>query len=316
VKYLCLVTILSCAIFSASAQTARNATHLVPNGKGWGEIIPGQQPPGAGAVKKGPTTNNIYYHGGPVMTGTVNLYFIWYGNFVSGPAKSDSLTTQDLLADLFGQGGLGGTPYARINTTYNDKGHAVTGNFALTESVFDYYSYGTSLSDATVASVVGNAIGNHALPRDSNGIYFVLASSDVNETSGFCTHYCGWHGRSTIEGVDIKIAFVGNPDRCPSACEEQIDSPNGDSGADAMAATMALETNKVINDPDLNAWYDTNGNESSDKCAWKWGPVEGTIGQRAYNVTVAGHDWLLPMNWENARGGGCDLELGGKFYGQ
>jgi hypothetical protein len=101
-----------------------------------------------------------------------------------------------------------------------------------------------------------------------------------------------------------------------SACEEQTKSPNGDSGADAMASIMAHETNEAISDPNLNAWYDTSGNENSDKCAWKWGPVTGTLGNGGYNMTAASHHWLIQMNWENARGGGCDQALGGKFYGQ
>jgi len=315
VRYLRVVMLLSFAVSHAGAQTARTATHLVPNGKGWGETTAGSTP-GKGTIKKNAATNAIYYHGGPVMAGKVNLYFIWYGNFVNGPAKSDSAMTQDLLGELFGENGLGGTPYARINSTYNQKGQAVTGEYALAASAFDYYSHGHNLNDTTVAAVVENAIASRTLPRDANGVYFVLSSSDVGESSGFCTDYCGWHGHGAIDGVDIKMAFVGNPDRCPSACEEQVESPNGNSGADAMASIMAHETSEAVNDPDLNAWYDTNGAESGDKCAWKWGAVNGAIGERAYNVTVAGHDWLLPMNWENARGGGCDIALGGQFYGQ
>ncbi|HEY6764784.1 MAG TPA: hypothetical protein VI386_08425 [Candidatus Sulfotelmatobacter sp.] len=314
-RYLCLLTILCCATLNAYAQIARNATHLVPTGKGWGETAAGQTP-GAGSVKKGPSTSGIFYHGGPIMAGNVHLYFIWYGNFATGPAKSDSLVTQDLLTELFSEGGLGATPYARINSTYTDSAQYVSGKFALVQGVFDPYSYGMNLSDAAVAGIVANAIGNHALPRDSNGVYFVLTSSDVDETSGYCRKYCGWHNHTDIDAVDIKVAFVGNPDRCPSACEEQVESPNGNSGADAMASIMALETNEAINDPDLNAWYDANGNESGDKCMWKWGAVTGTLGIRAFNLTAAGHDWLIPMNWENARGGGCDQALGGKFYGQ
>lgn len=299
----------------AAAQTARDATHLVPTGKGWGEIqsapIPQPWTPPAWV-----TINGILNHGGPVMAGNVNLYFIWYGNFVNGPAASDSGTTQDLLNTLFGADGLGGSPCALINSTYYDKAHKVTGDFALLESTNDYYSRGKTLSDSSVAAVVANAINSRVLPKDSNGVYFVLTSSDVNETSGFCTQYCGWHSRTTIAGADIKIAFVGNPDRCPTSCEEQVTSPNGDSGADAMASTMAHEVIETTNDPDLNARYDANGNESADKCVWKYGPVTGILGDGAYNMSVAGHNWLIQMNWENARGGGCDQKLGGRFYSQ
>ncbi len=293
------------------AQTARQSTHLVPTGKGWGETS--ATPPARVGVNGG-ATSGIDYHGGPVMPGSVNLYFIWYGNFVKGAAASDSGETQTLLTTLFGPGGLGGSTWARINSTYAGASQAVTGDFALADSAYDYYSRGKNLTDDTVAWVVANAIGTHALPNDSNAVYFVLSSSDVDETSGLCTKYCGWHSHTSLSGEDIKIAFVGNPDRCPSACEPQPASPNGSSGADAMASTVAHQVADAITDPDLNAWYDTGGNESADKCAWKWGPLTGNLGQGAYNITVAGHNWLIQMNWENSGAGGCSQELGGRFY--
>jgi hypothetical protein len=313
--YFSLSALLLFTCVFTTAQTARDATHLAPTGKGWGEIQTSPLPR-AWAPPGWVTVNGILNHGGPVMAGKVNLYFIWYGNFVNGPAASDSVLTQDLLSTLFGPSGLGGSPYALINTTYFDKAHKVTGDFALAESANDYYSRGKTLSDATVAAVVANAISSRVLPRDTNGVYFVLASSDVSESSGFCTQYCGWHSRATIAEADIKIAFVGNPDRCPNSCVEEMTSPNGDSGADAMASTMVHEVIEATNDPDLNAWYDPNGNESADKCAWKYGPVTGILGDGAYNMSVAGHNWLIQMNWENLRGGGCDQKLGGKFYSQ
>jgi hypothetical protein len=77
---------------------------------------------------------------------------------------------------------------------------------------------------------------------------------------------------------------------------------------------MAHETEEAISNPDLNAWYDNNGAENADKCSWLWGPVKGTIGHGAYNQTLAGHNWLVQMNWENSRGGGCTQTKGGLFY--
>ena len=78
--------------------------------------------------------------------------------------------------------------------------------------------------DAGVQAVVSSAISSGRLPKDTNGIYFVITSSDVNETSGFCTQYCGWHTHGTISGADIKYSFIGNPDRCLSACAWQTRS--------------------------------------------------------------------------------------------
>lgn len=42
------------------------------------------------------------------MTGTVNIYFIWYGNWTNGPHASDSQTTKSVIDILFDAGGMGG----------------------------------------------------------------------------------------------------------------------------------------------------------------------------------------------------------------
>jgi len=293
------------------AQSTRNARHVVPTGKGWGVEVPRDIAPLVVI-----TGNGINYHGGPVIKGTMKAYFIWYGNWTNGPHASDSQTTVNLLGSLFGSSGLNGSSYFRINTTYGDNSGNVSGNIVLSGSTTDNYSQGTGLTDARVQSVVSSAITSGRLPKDTNAIYFVLTSSDVRETSGFCTRYCGWHTRGTISGSDIKFSFVGNPDRCSSACEAQTVSPNGDSGADGMASIMAHEAEETATDPDLNAWYDSGGAENADKCAWKWGPTTGTVGNGAYNQTLASRHWLIQMNWENSRGGGCDKVLGGTFYTQ
>ena len=311
------ISILLLAVLCASlvaAQTVNNATHMTPTGKGWGEDNPNA--PDAKTPGTVATGNGISYHGGPIMPGSVHAYFIWYGNWTNGPHASDSQTTVSLLDTLYSGTGLNGSGYENINTTYGDNTNNVSGLVALAASTTDNYSQGTRLRDAGVQKVVANAISSGRLPSDTNGLYFVLTSSDVNETSGFCTKYCGWHTHGTIGGADIKYSLVGNPDRCPSACEIQTVSPNGDSGADGMASIMAHETEEAISDPDLNAWYDSSGAENADKCAWKWGPVTGAIGSGAYNQTLAGHNWLIQMNWENSRGGGCDQTLGGTFYTQ
>jgi hypothetical protein len=309
-----VVSLLLVSFCYLNAQTTRNAGQWVPSGKGYGVPAPvdaqTNTPVNPDTVITG---NGINYHNGPVMSGTPNIYFIWYGNWVNGPKPSDTQTTVNLINTLYSASGLNGSGYEKINSTYGDNSHNVTGNLTLAGSTTVGYTQGTSLSDSSINSIVSSAISS-GLPKDTNGLYFVLTSSDVNETSGFCTQYCGWHTHATISGSDIKYAFVGNPDRCSSACEAETVSPNGDSGADGMASIMAHETEEAISDPDLNAWYDNRGQENADKCAWKFGPTTGSIGNGGYNQTLGGLHWLIQMNWENARRGGCDQTLGGTFY--
>jgi hypothetical protein len=146
----------------------------------------------------------------------------------------------------------------------------------------------------------------------------VLTSSDVNESSGFCRTYCGFHTHATIGGADIKYAFVGNVDRCQSGCEIQPTGPNspatGVGGADGMSNTITHETEEAITDPDLNAWFDASGNEDADKCNFKFGPTQTASNGAKFNQTFGGHNWMIQMEWENSRGGGCDQTLGGPFF--
>jgi hypothetical protein len=290
---------LSCGLvaMSAYAGTVRtNDNELVPTGKGWGEHHAGGQANPNGNAKPG--GNGILYHNGPVMLGTVNVYYIWYGNWSGNTATT-------ILTDLAQNIGL--SPYFNINTTYyNGSNQHVSGNVAYMGSTNDSYSHGTSLTDAAIQAVVSGAITGGALPKDTNAVYFVLTSSDVTASSGFCTQYCGWHTHGTISGSDIKYSFVGNPDRCPSACAAQTVGPNLNAGADGMASIIAHELEEATTDPDLNAWYDRQGAENADKCAWTFGTTYSINGALA-NVQLGTRNYLIQRNWVNAAGGYCSM---------
>jgi hypothetical protein len=282
---------------SASAAPKSTAADLRPTGKGYGtsDLLEPAKPSGGGKT----TSNGIVYHGGPVMLGTTNVYYIWYGNWTGNSATT-------ILTDLANS--IGGSSYYNINTSYYDGSNNHISNLvSYRNSTTDSYSQGTALSDAGVQSVVANAISSGKLPKDPNAVYFVLTSSDVNETSGFCTNYCGWHTHGTISGSDIKYSFVGNPDRCPSACEAQTTGPNGNAGADGMASIISHELEEAATDPDLNAWYDRRGQENADKCAWTFGTEYTTSNGAKANVKLGSRDYLIQRNWVNAAGGYCSM---------
>jgi len=294
------------ALAANAAVVRQNAgDDLVPTGKGWG--TPRVSAPSASgqvaerARKPRPGNTGISYHGGPVMTGTPTLYYIYYGTW------SAAATT--ILNDFAST--LGGSPYENINSTYwqtSSTGPHVSGLLTFGGSTSPGYSLGTALSDANIQTIVATALSTGALPTSSNAVYLVLTSADVNETSGFCTAYCGWHTHATIAGQDIKYGFVGNTDRCPSACEGfPNNSPNGDTGADGATSIIAHEQEEAISDPDLNAWFDTLGNENADKCAYNYGATYIAPNGAIANVHLGSRDFLIQQNWVNAGTGGCLL---------
>ncbi|HKD05319.1 MAG TPA: IPT/TIG domain-containing protein [Bryobacteraceae bacterium] len=251
-----------------------------------------------------PSGNGILYHNGPLMLGLVNIYYVWYGNWSVDP---NALPILQYLAQ-----NIGGSPYFAINTTYtNGSGTPVANMVAFAGSTNDNYSQGTTLSDSGVFAVASHAITSGSLPLDTNGVYFVLTSPDVKESSGFITQYCAWHSYGMVNGSPIKFAFVGDAaTQGLGACAEQTaHSPNGDVGADAMASVLIHELEESVTDPLLNAWYDSQGNENADKCAWTFGTTYTTANGSVANMKLGGRDYLIQRNWVNASGGYCALAL-------
>lgn len=254
-------------------------------------------PPEAGKAKP-QRGNGITYHGGPLMLGTTHMYYIWYGTWTGNTATT-------ILEDFARS--IGGSPYFNINTTYyNGSNVHVSNSVTFGGSTNTNTSvYGTSLTDAEIQSIVRDALVSGRLAYDTSGVYFVLTSADVTASSGFCTQYCGWHTYGTINGFNIKYSFVGNPDRCPSACEAQTTGPNGNAGADGMASIIAHELEEAVTDPNLNAWYDIHGAENADKCAWTFGSLSTAGNGSKYNMTLGSRNYLIQQNWVNASGGFC-----------
>ncbi|HLN63021.1 MAG TPA: hypothetical protein VK464_15900 [Symbiobacteriaceae bacterium] len=283
---------------AAEEQPIRAVRHRIMNGSIDNAPAHPQTPNGATTMG----ANGIDYHGGPLILGTTNIYVIWYGNWTF-PGTTSATTT--IIPDFLSH--LGGSSYYNINTTYtNGAGTKVSNSVAYKGYTTDNYSQGSQFGDTGVKNIVSSAITSGRLPSDTNAVYLVLTSSDVKETSGFLTRYCGWHTNGSIGGKDIKYSFVGDPARNYSACSGQTaSSPNSNISADAMISVIAHEIEEAVTDPDLNAWYDAQGAENADKCAWTWGTTSTASNGSKYNMTLGSRNYLIQQNWVNAGGGYC-----------
>jgi hypothetical protein len=282
-------SILRCGLIAASAlavvsaQADSPSSELNPNHVGhranWDSPTNGA--PTAGAT--GQQTPVIKWNGGPVMTGAPNVHLIWYGNWAQANG-SDNAGGQQIVRDMFA--GIGGTPYLQINTGFTGSNGAVSGLLGSQAESTVGYTSGTRLRDADIKTIVTNYI-NSTGRKDTNAVYFVLTSSDVTATSGFCTKYCGWHTSATISGANIKYSFVGNANRCLSGCAAQTTGPNGNAGVDGMVSVIAHELEETLSDPNPSTgWTDSNGAENADKCAWTFGANLKTAANGAsYNQT-------------------------------
>ncbi|HXJ44036.1 MAG TPA: hypothetical protein VNH18_32415, partial [Bryobacteraceae bacterium] len=229
---------LSVAAFTGIALSQQQGTEL--------NVFAHKMNPHGDSVPAGGTTalSPITAHGGPVMAGTPNVYLIWYGDWNQNNG-SDTPAGQALVNTFLTA--LSGSGYMNTNTTYYASNGGVSGNFTVAGSMVDSYSQTKRLTDSKVQTIVSSAIASGKLgAADTNGIYFVLTSTDVSESSGFCSRYCGWHTYGTIAGTNIKYSFVGNANRCLSGCAAQTISPNGNAGVDGMISVIAHELEEAI----------------------------------------------------------------------
>ena len=244
------------------------------------------------------TGNKISYNGGPILLGTTRVYYIWYGNW--------DASSIGILTNLASH--IGGSQYFNVNTGYFDgTGTSVSNSVSFAGSANDNYSRGSSLTDTDIWLIVTNALSHGSLTIDSNAVYFVLTSGDVH-VSGFPSSFCGWHSQQTYNNTNIQFAFVGNPDPTGlNNCAQQTVSPNANPGADAVANIIAHELEEAVTDPGGDAWYDSNGDEVADKCAWTFGSTYTAINGSTANMQLGGKDYLIQQNWVNASGGYCGL---------
>ena len=121
-------------------------------------------------------------------------------------------------------------------------------------------------------------------------IHVIPLCSDV-ANSGFCTDYCGWH---SYYG-SYKYAWIGIP---PSgcACFAQSTSPNGNPAVDSAVSVIAHEIIETATDEYMTAWYNSNGDENGDVCAWNF--VNSIwSGSYYYNIVVGGLNYLIQANY-------------------
>src|SRR5947209_2045126 len=105
VRGVILAAILASGCGGMDARSIEGGFDVSPAGKGGGLAWEGI----ASSQRQGMADNGISYHGGPVMLGTVHVYYVWYGDWSGN-------TATNILTDLAKS--IGGSPYFEINTTY------------------------------------------------------------------------------------------------------------------------------------------------------------------------------------------------------
>ena len=261
----------------------------------------GKHSPPSGGGKGRRLAGEMIYHGGAVMHGTVPVHLVWYGAWSS----SQKAIVTDLIS------GASGSPWMGIMRTYYDSVGPAATSLVVGSTVSDTsLTQGSSLDLTKIWNTITGHISGGRLPLSSTAMYAVLTSPSIT-VADFCTHACGWHSSWTAWSTDIKFMWIGNAaTQCPGSCGVRSPSPNGDGGVDAMASVIMHEIAETGSDADpgsFGAWYDADGDENADKCAWTFGSTYTTADGSLANVHWGSRDFLIQQNWVNVVPGFCAL---------
>jgi hypothetical protein len=245
----------------------------------------GARPVGAhhvGQAKKvsGPTP--VLDHAGLVLLHSRTVPIFWGPTADFAPGLQTAMTS--LLAGMNGSAYLGvAQQYMRTAT-----GISSTAGAALFDtSVPPKQALQPNGLAAEVAKLVPTP--------DPNTIYFVFTSNMPN------INYCAYHSDATANGVVVEVAYVPvQPAGCYATTAVNLHANGYSDAVQAAADSTAHEFMEAVTDPHLDAWYDRNGAEVSDKCEYDY---QGIV--HLANRT----SWQIQSTWSNAIMA-CDPGLG------
>lgn len=265
-------------------------------------------------------TAKMTYHGGPVMQ-TLKAYLIFWGP----TGHSIPAGYQNLIKRYFND--IGGSSFYNILTAYfQNPGKVHPKNISTLGGVWvdtknNYPHTGNAanpLTDADIRAEVKRAINKKGWSNGLTTMFFVFTAhgiescfdSSLQQCTPGTTHpvYCAYHSDFVLNNKDTIYANMPYAATWPIAphvggCYDPTvitKSPNNNLDADVEVSPTSHEHFEAANDPRLNAWYDFQGWEIGDKCAYYFGSIAGN----GSNLTLNGHPYIAQLEWTNKRANG------------
>lgn len=221
-----------------------------------------------------PLPGNLINHGGPVQTApTVYVDFWGWG---SDPSGEQSYLTSFLSS-------VGGTNWL---SSVNQYGASYNSRLAGTWS--DTSAVPGSPSDGQIQAEASRA-ASHFGTGGSVNVQIVVATPTGHSTSGFGTQWCAYHG---AVASNPNITYTNLPYMTDAGGSCGAGSVTG-RAVDGVSIVEGHELAEAITDPLLNAWYDANGEENGDLCAWT----------NLHTISTSAGTFAVQPLWSNSAGG-------------
>ncbi|MBO0868937.1 MAG: choice-of-anchor D domain-containing protein [Micromonosporaceae bacterium] len=260
------------------------------------------------ALQASQTANNgssaldLVNHGGPIMPSTTTFTIFWLP-----PGHNTVSTNYASLMNRYLQD-VGGSPLYNILTQYpgsngNIANSSTFGGTWTDTTAFPAGHDGSddahAVTDGDIRDEVTRALSNNPSwgPADLTKMYFVFTGSGVVtcKGTGDCsdTTYCAYHNAFNGDTIYGSMPYDGDSG---GGCYAGGPSPNNDTAADAELSSLEHEHFEAVNDPHLNAWFNSNGDEIGDICNRDMGTRDST----GANLYLNGHPYEIQREYSNA----------------
>lgn len=224
---------------------------------------------------------NLLYHGGPVQ-GDPEVYLLLWGSWWSSSCsntQNNGGADETYLYDYYHGMGSSADNVSPVASQYGDSSSThptfptVAGQAFVTWNA-DCTDPPASATDAQLAAEAANYasfLAGQGYAIDNNTQIVVVSPSGTNPGGGFGSQYCAYHNWTQMSNSTF-LAWTNLP---------YIPDQGGNCGAnfvqnglDGWSIVGGHEYMESVTDPFVNsgspgaAWYDSQGSEIGDKCAW------------------------------------------------
>jgi len=234
---------------------------------------------------------NLIDHGGPEIS-DATFQAIYYNSSVANSTATSNGSTVQSWVDGFTSVFSDGQPYNGSSTsdytiiTQYGSSNTISATLPSANSIVDTQGTASRITDSGVQQYLATVFNRHLATASAStvyGVYFPHGMKISLQGGTSCSAFCGYHSHFSYNGLLIKYAVFPYTD-C-RAC-----SISGLSVADILTIVTSHEIRESVTDSLGTAWYDSQGREADDKCAW----------QHLYQTVISGA-WVQP---EYSNGGG------------
>lgn len=269
--------------FNASAATI-----------GQGHIMQLNRATGVKSQAAAPLASNLVYNGGPVMTGTANIFAIFWEPTGSTVSSGYNGLIQRFASDVHG------TTYYQILKQYTQSGGSAPSTGTLAGTFVDTRAYPSNpMFDSDIQAEVSHAQSVNGWTSSIHNLFMVFTAKNENEcfdtSQSQCTFttFCGYH---SFFGSNTLYAFLPYTGTSLNGCGVPR-TPNNNIDADSTINVTSHELAEAVTDPLLNAWFDSSGQEIGDKCNFQFSSTNSSNGDTIMN----GHPYEVQLEWDNLR---------------